>query len=249
MVQCSRQRLGGRFTVSSMIDWAPRMPTMDVFTNRSTFGFGIWKSAYLLPVQHAAITQFVPHTFYNGGHPTELLADGGHAGFRVIARVDIYSPGGGGGQLTVLGSWPGAVAVTQPVQLERGENNCTLEIPAAQTRGARLWQPNGHGAQTRYTVTATFAPAGGAAAAAVTTSRTIGFRHVALITVNDTDAATAAAAATADGTGQFTMFFRVNGAAVYARGGNKIVSGPPSIGRACLQYSAPAFFHFADQPF
>ena len=43
-----------------------------------------------------------------------------------------------------------------------------------------------------------------------------------MVTVNDTDTAIAAAAATTDGTGQLTMFFRVNGAAVYARGGNKI---------------------------
>jgi beta-mannosidase len=43
-----------------------------------------------------------------------------------------------------------------------------------------------------------------------------------MVTINDTDTAIAATAATTDGTGQLTMFFRVNGAAVYARGGNKI---------------------------
>ena len=33
-------------------------------------GFGIWKSVYVVevPVQSVAITQFVPHTFYAGGH-------------------------------------------------------------------------------------------------------------------------------------------------------------------------------------
>jgi beta-mannosidase len=54
------------------------------------------------------------------------------------------------------------------------------------------------------------------------TSRLLGFRHVALITVNDTDPAVAAAAAKQDGNGHLGMFLRVNGAAVYARGGNKI---------------------------
>ena len=34
----------GRWTRSNQIDWAPRMPTSDPFTKRSTFGFGIWKS-------------------------------------------------------------------------------------------------------------------------------------------------------------------------------------------------------------
>lgn len=45
---------------------------------------------------------------------------------------------------------------------------------------------------------------------------------MALVTVNDTDAKTRDAAANASGTGQLTMFFRVNGAAIYARGANKV---------------------------
>ena len=53
-------------------------------------------------------------------------------------------------------------------------------------------------------------------------TRKMGFRHVALITVNDTDAGIAGDAASMNGTGQLTMFFRVNGAVVYARGGNKV---------------------------
>lgn len=61
-----------------------------------------------------------------------------------------------------------------------------------------------------------------AALARATTVRRIGFRHVALVTVNDTDPAVAKQAAAADGTGGLTMFFRVNGAAVYARGANKV---------------------------
>ena len=204
-----------------MIDWAPRMPTMDHFTNRSTFGFGIWKSVYLLSVQDAAITQFVPHTFYAGDHPTELLTDGNHSGFRVHARVEMYSPSGGKGQLTVTGDWPGAYPVTQSVQLPAGYSNQTLGIGAEQTQGVRLWQPNGHGSQSRYVITAIYASASAATATATiggvidsnyvtaaTTSRKIGFRHIALITVNDTDPAIAAKAAQASGTGQFTMFFR-----------------------------------------
>jgi len=43
-----------------------------------------------------------------------------------------------------------------------------------------------------------------------------------MVTVNDTDPAIRSLAPTQDGTGYLTMFFRVNGAAVYARGGNKI---------------------------
>jgi len=39
---------GGRWTYSSSIDWAPVMTTHDNASKRSTFGFGIWKSVYLL---------------------------------------------------------------------------------------------------------------------------------------------------------------------------------------------------------
>ena len=56
----------------------------------------------------------------------------------------------------------------------------------------------------------------------VTATRRIGFRHTALVTINDTDAAEVAAAATMQNTGDFPMMFRVNGAAVYARGGSMI---------------------------
>lgn len=214
---------GGRFTLSSQIDWAPRMVTNDSFTGRSTFGFAIWRSVYLLPVPDAAITQLVPHTFYAGGHPTALLEDNNHAGFKVVVRCEIFAPSQGvAGHVSVLGGWPGAVAVdSQQVTLEQGVNNITLELLPEQTRGARLWHVNGYGDQIRYNISATFTPAR-AGAANVSASRLIGFRHLALVTVNDTDIKVAEAAATANGTGQFTMFFRCNGAAIYSRGANKI---------------------------
>jgi hypothetical protein len=43
-----------------------------------------------------------------------------------------------------------------------------------------------------------------------------------MVTVNDTDPAIVARAPGQDGTGSLTMMFRVNGAPLYARGGNKI---------------------------
>ncbi len=46
------------------------------------------------------------------------------------------------------------------------------------------------------------APSGSAAAV---TSRPLGFRHVALVTINDTDPEAARAAARQNGTGQLTM--------------------------------------------
>ena len=67
---------GGRFTVSDQIDWAPVMPTRDLSNHRATFGFGIGRSVYLVPLQArgVALMHFVPHTFYAGGHPIEILS-------------------------------------------------------------------------------------------------------------------------------------------------------------------------------
>ena len=81
---------------------------------------------------------------------------------------------------------------------------------------------DGHGEQVRYKLTATFTPALAGKTAPSVATRMIGFRHIAMVTVNDTDPAIVARAASQDGTGSLTMFFRVNGAPLYARGGNKI---------------------------
>ena len=79
------------------------------------------------------------------------------------------------------------------------------------------------GAQPLYNVTATWTPStvGSIASGQVTAARQLGFRAFALVTINDTDAATVAANATSDGTGTHGMFFRVNGAALYSRGGKR----------------------------
>ena len=133
--------------------------------------------------------------------------------------IDVVGGDRGGGTLTVIGSWPGASAVT--VKVNQGATSATATLPASQTVNARLWQPHGHGEQVRYSVSATFTPDCATASAAVAT-RLIGFRHIALVTVDDTDPKVVAAAQAQTGTGTLTMFYRVNGAPVYARGANKV---------------------------
>ena len=89
--------------------------------------------------------------------------------------------------MSVKGAWPGAVLVSVPVALPSGLSAVNLTLGAAQTLQARLWHPNGHGEQVRYIITATFTPAAAATtateASTSTTSRKLGFRHVALVTV------------------------------------------------------------------
>jgi beta-mannosidase len=241
---------GGRSTYSNQIDWAPNFLTFDPtaqqvldaqrIMGRQTFGFGIWKSVYVLPVppKAAAIKQLVLHTFYEGGHPTSILGDGNHAGFEVRARLVLWAPAATTGTITVNIPGVSGASATLQASVPAGESNFSVIIPASATETVQLWHPRGNGGQHRYNITAGFAPAAAAAAegestpenkpeataaaAAASTWRMLGFRHVALVTINDTDAAATAAAKDQDGSGQFGMFFRVNGAAVYARGGNKI---------------------------
>lgn len=195
----------GRWTRSNEIDWAPRMPTSDPFTKRSTFGFGIWKSVYVLPVPKGstAITQLISHTFYAGGHPTTMLTDNTHKGFDVNVTAELWAATSQSttGTLSVLGDWPGAVLVSTKV--DAGSVRATVTLPSSQTLGARLWQPNGHGEQVRYKLTATFTPSSSmlfSDPAPSVATRLIGFRHIAMVTVNDTDPAIVARAASQDGT-------------------------------------------------
>lgn len=73
-----------------------------------------------------------------------------------------------------------------------------------------------------YNISATFATALTSAdfdhTNAVTATRRIGFRHVVLVTVNDSDVATVASARSQEGNGDFTLMLRLNGAPVFGRG-------------------------------
>ena len=152
------------------------------------------------------------------------------AGFAVNVTVDLFAPAAVAAcVVTAVGAWPGARPWSQTLALKAGANTVVVPIPADETKGVRLWHPHGHGAQPLYNLTVTAAPQAQAAveaaaglggthkthkngmhtevAAAVATRR-IGFRHVALVTIDDTDPAVVAAAAAENGNGDFTMMFR-----------------------------------------
>ena len=99
--------------------------------------------------------------------------------------------------------------------MPEGSSSTSMQLVATAEQ-IRLWWPNGMGEQSMYNVT------GKSGADEVETSRRMGFRVFAFVTSNDTDPAYAEANKDADGTVMHGMFFRVNGAAMYARGANMI---------------------------
>jgi beta-mannosidase len=170
----------------------------------------------VLPVPSAAITALVPLVWYTGAYPSSTLTDATAAPFNVTVRAHFFSPQGTTGLFKVSGEWGATASI--PITLPAGESNATLTLVAS---GIKLWWPSGYGAQSLYSVSATFTP-NAHPTAVLETSRTIGFRYAAIVTINDTDPTAVANAVNGDGTGMNGMFFRVNGAAIWSRGANMI---------------------------
>jgi len=196
-------------------DWAPFTNTIQ--EDAQTFTKGIWKSVYIAKVGQAAIEHFVPHVFYKGAdeHPISPLEDGKHSGFELRARVHLTAATAITGTLTITGAW--GVTKNLEVDLQAGGGNVTVSIDV-QAADVKLWWPFGLGAQHLYNVTASFS----SASSAVKATRRIGFRHVALVTGNDTDPGYVAKAVTEEGSDSHGILFRVNGAAIMTKGANMI---------------------------
>eukprot|EP01050_Picozoa_sp_SAG11_P009946 SAG11_NODE_972_length_6340_cov_3.043423_7_plen_340_part_00 len=194
-------------------DWAP-------YTNTHQDGIptmtkGIWKSVYMATVSTAAITHVNPQIKYKGVYPAAPLADGSHGGFAVTVKVHMWAAAATQGTLAVKGSW-GSTSVdteveqAQAVAVPAGDSVAEVSLAAA-AADIKLWWPAGQGAQPLYNVSVSFGK--------LEASRRIGFRTFALVTGNDTDPAYVTAAANGDGTDRLGMLFRINGAAIFSKGG------------------------------
>ena len=178
-------------------DWAPYSDTQQ--EGAATFSKGIVKSVYLARVDQVAVTHVVPHVFYLGDYPTQPLEESTNGDFEVRVRVHLWAPAAGVAELTVSGDW--GESHTQHVELPAGDSNMTVVLEASK-KDIKLWWPAGTGAQPLYGVTVTLAGSGdGSGGAVASTSRKIGFRHVALVTGNDTDPEFVKRAAGEQGTG------------------------------------------------
>lgn len=219
-------------------DWAPYSYTTSNSSANTTgpantLSKGLWKSVYLIEVPRGsvAITHVTPHTAYQGAYPTSRLTDGEHGGFVVNVTIHVWVPMGAAvGSLTVTGEWDNesAVASSGKIVLSEGTNTVSLKLTAT-AKQIQLWWPRGVGAQPLYNVTVKWTQQAdekklGSTTSTIVTSRRMGFRVFALVTVNDTDATVVAthASAQVNDTGTHGMFFRINGAPIYSRGANMI---------------------------
>lgn len=123
------------------------------------------------------------------------------------------------GTLTVSPQWAPDAPVSVAVSVAPGSSGAPVTASLAVPQGAvELWWPAGLGAQALYEVNVSFAPSA-PGATTLRTSRTIGFRSVALVTADDSNPA---ALAGLWGSGNLTLRWKVNGADVFARGANWI---------------------------
>lgn len=219
--------VGGRFmSCTGGWDWAPYTNTFNM--DAHTFSKGIWKNVYLVTAASVAVEHVVPQIFYRGDYPTTPLEDGSHSGFDVGVRVHFRAAAATTGTLTLVPGWGKRTPVSTKLSIPAGNTSATINT-TAEASDIKLWWPANTGRDhPLYNVTVSFQEDGGVDATAfappaVVASRQVGFRHVALVTGNDTDPAYVAKAATEEGTELgFGMFFRINGAAIFTRGANMI---------------------------
>ena len=206
------------------------------------FTRGLWKSVYLLevPAGSIAILHATSTTTLHGAWPVTPLRDDNSSVFSVNTTVHTWSASPVRGRLAVTGEW-GATAAVDCI-LPAGDGVCI--VPALEATGVELWWPNGLGPQRMYNVTAVFTSVGTSIGGAYTvpravrTTRRIGFRLAALVTINDTSPEEVARAQDSEGTGDHTVMLRVNGAAVSARGANMV--RPPQQHTAGSMNTLPA---------
>jgi hypothetical protein len=184
------------------------------------FSKGIFKSVYLVPASTIAITDVKPLVYYSGAYPSEPLTEATAAPFTVVATVYFWAPAAlaAGAALTVESTW-GKSASARTDTIVAGDNSVNVTITASPSEGeVKLWWANEMGAQPLYEVRVSLSVPG-AKGEPLHASRTIGFRVLHLVTADDSDPS---ALAGANGSGNTTMRFKLNGANIYARGGNMI---------------------------
>jgi beta-mannosidase len=236
----------GRFAgYSGGWDWAAYMPVGDERGSR-VWTFGIYKHMYIVAVENAYISHVVPKIYYQGKHPTQPMLDGPEADFYVQVDVHVVFPrrdcdfndkNNDHLFLEVTSNFTSSGIIKKFVpKMTKNEEESIIVSSLNMTVSKddiELWWPNGMGQQRLYPLQVRLIRQqreggekdGTPTSSSPTIEKRIGFRTAALVTVDDTmEEATLnqTLAAVGDGSGNHGMYFRVNGAMVWARGGNMI---------------------------
>ena len=206
----------GRFQAcSGGWDWAPYTRAGDTQGSR-TFTFGIWKPLYIVEEQKVSITHVVPKIVYLGDeandYPRTPMVHGPKYDFRVGVDVHI-SAADPLGSISVRGNFTNA-----SISVKADSKTVTVSLIVPKER-VKLWWPSST-RQPLYTLQVSYQSNDGLRTQWIT--KTIGFRTVDLITINDTDPENVNASLAEEGSGNHGMFFRVNGAVTWARGANVV---------------------------
>lgn len=225
------RNMEGRYSAfSGAWDWAPwtelTVPrSSDPTATQGAFYFskGVWGSVYLVaaPPASPVLTYIVPHVFLGAPgtalYPTAPLTDEDNGPWAVRVTAHFLAPAEVSGTLTAVGDWTGLNAsAAEHITLSAGNSSASLWLYA---QDVSLWWPAGCGDQGLYNVTLTFTPDGSANGPTLSSVRRIGFRSFYLVTGNDTDPASLAGV---DGSGDFTVRYKVNGADVWSRGASLV---------------------------
>eukprot|EP00403_Amphidinium_massartii_P026586 CAMPEP_0178395896 /NCGR_PEP_ID=MMETSP0689_2-20121128/13452_1 /TAXON_ID=160604 /ORGANISM="Amphidinium massartii, Strain CS-259" /LENGTH=952 /DNA_ID=CAMNT_0020016559 /DNA_START=255 /DNA_END=3113 /DNA_ORIENTATION=+ len=205
-------------------DWAPYTEPLEPSSGARTFTRGIWAEVKLLLANPVTVTYVVPQVQFLGNYPTSRLEDGNHAGFEVRMHIHIWASMAASVVIQGLTDW-GAAAAPSWHNVSAGTSTVELRLLASAT-DIRLWWPAGLGEQPLYNVYINLHPyghrPGNNSIPPLQVQSRIGFRHFALVTGNDTDPAFVRESASAEGSSNLGMYFRVNGVAFLSRGANVI---------------------------
>lgn len=215
----------GRFMgCSGGWDWAPYVPIGDERGSR-LWTFGIFREAYLVQVQDVYIAAVVPKVYYTGQHATQPMVHGAEADFQVLVEVHVVSPGRDyTGDSDVTLEFESEFSSPQSIKvpsLKADEDTIVSFNMTVSKHNIELWWPNGMGSQPLYKFQVQLKRPG-ISTTSLVIQRKIGFRTAALVTINDTNDTSVRQAEHGEGSGTHGMYFRINGALVWARGGNMV---------------------------
>ncbi|GKY98403.1 hypothetical protein MPSEU_000797800 [Mayamaea pseudoterrestris] len=215
----------GRFMAcSGGWDWAPYSRSYDSRGSR-IMSLGIPQAIYAVAARKALLTHIVPKIYYQGEFPDAPMWSGPQGDFVVSVHVfvKILDPTALHRYSIVLTSDLLNEPIVTPLSLFDGEK-LIINMTATKHQ-VDLWWPNGLGNQHLYKLE--IALNDGSCyheGHCQSMGQRIGFRTIALVTANDTDPSVldTMIQQSTEGSGIHGMYFRVNGAIIWARGANVV---------------------------